>query len=247
VLLARWLRGHWSIEALHWVRDVSFDEDRSQIRTGNGPQIMAALRNLVITALRLAGVTNIAAALRHHARAAQRTSSARAGPPSAHHLDPDELDGDGERESGCSRSRHLRSEPFDIGVDVASADAVAAADVHAAQLAGPDELVDGPPRDLQALGDLGKGEQIRLRHEIHPLGTDAISAAWCRPSEPVCVLPASRPRDCGLQQRAASVPVSDTTHLPCPSVSSGTSRAIRGRSPCSSVGSEALGHDARRR
>jgi len=67
-LLARWLRGHWAIEALHWVRDVSFDEDRSQIRTGNGPQIMAALRNLVITALRLDGVTNIAAALRHHAR-----------------------------------------------------------------------------------------------------------------------------------------------------------------------------------
>ena len=50
------------------VRDVTFDEDRSQIRTSNGPQIMAALRNLVITALRLAGVTNIAAALRHHAR-----------------------------------------------------------------------------------------------------------------------------------------------------------------------------------
>ena len=55
-------------DALHWVRDVSFDEDRSQIRTRNGPQIMAALRNLVITALRLAGTTNIAAALRHHAR-----------------------------------------------------------------------------------------------------------------------------------------------------------------------------------
>jgi predicted transposase YbfD/YdcC len=68
MLLARWLRGHWTIEALHWVRDVTFDEDRSQVRTGNGPQIMAALRNLVITALRLAGVTNIAAALRHHAR-----------------------------------------------------------------------------------------------------------------------------------------------------------------------------------
>ena len=67
-LLARWLRGHWAIEALHWVRDVSFDEDRSQVRTGNGPQIMAALRNLVITALRLDGITNIAAALRHHAR-----------------------------------------------------------------------------------------------------------------------------------------------------------------------------------
>ena len=68
VLLARWLRGHWAIEALHWVRDVSFDEDRSQVRTRNGPQVMAALRNLVITALRLAGITNIAKALRHHAR-----------------------------------------------------------------------------------------------------------------------------------------------------------------------------------
>ena len=54
--LAGWLRGHWRIEnRLHWVRDVTFDEDRSQVRTSNGPQIIAALRNLVITALRLAG------------------------------------------------------------------------------------------------------------------------------------------------------------------------------------------------
>jgi predicted transposase YbfD/YdcC len=72
VLLARWLRGHWAIEALHWVRDVSFDEDRSQVRTSNGPQVMAALRNFVITALRLAGYTNIAAALRRHAREPHR-------------------------------------------------------------------------------------------------------------------------------------------------------------------------------
>jgi predicted transposase YbfD/YdcC len=72
VLLARWLRGHWAIEALHWVRDVSFDEDRSQVHTSNGPQVMAALRNLVITALRLLGITNIAQALRHHARDPQR-------------------------------------------------------------------------------------------------------------------------------------------------------------------------------
>ena len=35
VLLARWLRGHWAIEVLHWVRDVSFDEDRSQVRTAD--------------------------------------------------------------------------------------------------------------------------------------------------------------------------------------------------------------------
>jgi len=73
VLLARWIRGQWSIEnRLHWVRDVSFDEDRSQVRTAHGPQVMAALRNLAITALRLSGATNIAAALRHHARDTSR-------------------------------------------------------------------------------------------------------------------------------------------------------------------------------
>jgi predicted transposase YbfD/YdcC len=67
--LAGYVRGHWSIEnKIHWVRDVTYDEDRSQIRTGTGPQVMAALRNLAISALRLAGVTNIAAATRHHSR-----------------------------------------------------------------------------------------------------------------------------------------------------------------------------------
>ncbi len=72
-LLARWIRGHWSIEnRLHWVRDVSFDEDRSQVRTAHGPHVMAALRNLAITALRLGGATNIAAELRHHARDTRR-------------------------------------------------------------------------------------------------------------------------------------------------------------------------------
>jgi predicted transposase YbfD/YdcC len=71
--LADWIRGHWSIEnKTHWVRDVTYDEDRSQIRTGTGPQVMATLRNTAIGALRLAGVTNIAAAARHHARNANR-------------------------------------------------------------------------------------------------------------------------------------------------------------------------------
>lgn len=66
-LLARW-RGHWDIEnRVHWVRDVTFDEDRSQVRTGSAPQIMAALRNLTISVIRLAGETNIAAALRRYA------------------------------------------------------------------------------------------------------------------------------------------------------------------------------------
>jgi predicted transposase YbfD/YdcC len=67
--LAATIRGHWLIEdQLHWVRDMDWDEDRSQIRTGNGPRVMASLRNLVITILRLAGETSIAAALRYHAR-----------------------------------------------------------------------------------------------------------------------------------------------------------------------------------
>jgi predicted transposase YbfD/YdcC len=71
--LAAWIRGHWQIEnALHWVRDVTFGEDLSQVRTGNGPQVMASLRNLVISLHRLDGATNIAAALRHHARDALR-------------------------------------------------------------------------------------------------------------------------------------------------------------------------------
>ncbi len=62
------LRGHWGIEnKTHWVRDVTFDEDRSQIRTGAAPQVMAATRNLVLALLRRAGHTNIAAALRTYA------------------------------------------------------------------------------------------------------------------------------------------------------------------------------------
>jgi hypothetical protein len=67
------VRGHWGIEnRLHWVRDVTFDEDRCQIRTGAAPQVMAALRNLVIGLFRLSGVRNIAAALRTHAWHAHR-------------------------------------------------------------------------------------------------------------------------------------------------------------------------------
>jgi predicted transposase YbfD/YdcC len=66
--LAAAVRGHWGVEnRLHHVRDVTWDEDRCQIRTGNGPQVMASLRNLAISILRMTGHTNIAAGLRHHA------------------------------------------------------------------------------------------------------------------------------------------------------------------------------------
>ncbi len=67
--LADLIRGHWTIEnGLHWVRDVTFAEDASQLRTGTAPQVMASLRNLVIGALSQAGPVNLAAALRRHAR-----------------------------------------------------------------------------------------------------------------------------------------------------------------------------------
>lgn len=63
------LRRHWAIEnELHWVRDVTFGEDASRIRTGTGPAMMAALRNLAISLARLAGAPNIAAWTRFNAR-----------------------------------------------------------------------------------------------------------------------------------------------------------------------------------
>ncbi len=66
-------RHHWSIEnGLHYVRDVTFDEDRCRIRKHAGAQVMASLRNLAISLLRLAGVVNIAQALRACARNPQR-------------------------------------------------------------------------------------------------------------------------------------------------------------------------------
>jgi predicted transposase YbfD/YdcC len=65
--LAGWIRDHWRIEALHHIRDVTYQKDASQIRTGSGPAVMATLRNLAIGLLKLCGWTNIAAACRHHA------------------------------------------------------------------------------------------------------------------------------------------------------------------------------------
>jgi hypothetical protein len=69
-------RGHWTIEnRLHHVRDTTYDEDRSQIRKRNGPQVMALLRNLAISLLRLARAASIASATRflgRHVEAAAR-------------------------------------------------------------------------------------------------------------------------------------------------------------------------------
>jgi predicted transposase YbfD/YdcC len=71
--LAAWVRSHWEIEnRLHWVRDVTYQEDKSLVRTGNAPRVMTSLRSLAISLLRLDGHTNIAAANRHYARDPQR-------------------------------------------------------------------------------------------------------------------------------------------------------------------------------
>jgi hypothetical protein len=61
-VIADAVRGHWRIESLHWIRDVSFGEDLSQIRSGNGPASMATLRNFAVSRHRLAAATNIAQA-----------------------------------------------------------------------------------------------------------------------------------------------------------------------------------------
>ena len=72
--LAAWVKGHWGIEnQLHWVRDVTYDEDRSQVRTGHAPRVMATFRNTAISLLRMTGWTCIAAGLRHHARHPEQT------------------------------------------------------------------------------------------------------------------------------------------------------------------------------
>jgi predicted transposase YbfD/YdcC len=70
--LARLVRDHWKIETPHHVRDTTFAEDASQLRTGNAPRAMATWRNLAIGALRVAGAKNIAASLRHNAREPRR-------------------------------------------------------------------------------------------------------------------------------------------------------------------------------
>ena len=58
-------RGHWGIEnRSHYVRDVTFDEDRSKVRTKSGPRIMSTLRNLAISVLRFLGHSNIPKATR---------------------------------------------------------------------------------------------------------------------------------------------------------------------------------------
>ncbi|MFE9172707.1 ISAs1 family transposase [Streptomyces kebangsaanensis] len=64
--LAELIRGHWQVEALHHVRDVTFAEDASRVRTGTAPRAVATFRNLAIGLIRQAGWANIATATNHY-------------------------------------------------------------------------------------------------------------------------------------------------------------------------------------
>lgn len=77
--IALGLRDHWKIEnKIHYIRDDLWDEDRSQIHTGHGPENMATLRNAILNRLRATGTTNITEAVRdlsHEPFAARSISS----------------------------------------------------------------------------------------------------------------------------------------------------------------------------
>lgn len=59
------IRSHWEIEnSLHWVKDVTFGEDSSKIRTGDAPQNISTIRNIAINVLRKNSYANLAQAQR---------------------------------------------------------------------------------------------------------------------------------------------------------------------------------------
>jgi predicted transposase YbfD/YdcC len=66
--LAALARGQWAIEAVHWIRDTAYREDHSTGYAGDGPQVMATLRNTAISLLRIAGITKITRTLQAFSR-----------------------------------------------------------------------------------------------------------------------------------------------------------------------------------
>jgi hypothetical protein len=66
--LASIARGQWGIESVHWIRDTAYREDSDTGYPGNGPQVMAALRNTAVSLLHIAGVTEITHTLQDIAR-----------------------------------------------------------------------------------------------------------------------------------------------------------------------------------
>ena len=70
--LAGYVREQWPVESLHWLRGTLYQEDKSRVRTRSGPRVMAALRNLAIGALRIAGRIDVTEATRWAGRSMDR-------------------------------------------------------------------------------------------------------------------------------------------------------------------------------
>jgi hypothetical protein len=68
--LARLAREHWTIEAHHHIRDMTFSEDTAS-RTGSGPANLATIRAAIITAIKDAGYLHIPEGRRDHTTAAE--------------------------------------------------------------------------------------------------------------------------------------------------------------------------------
>ncbi|MGH3901595.1 MAG: ISAs1 family transposase [Pseudonocardiaceae bacterium] len=71
--IAGLVREHWGIESLHWLRDTVYREDHSTARTGSGPRVMAALRNLAVGAIHLIGRRDITETIRWTTRVMDRS------------------------------------------------------------------------------------------------------------------------------------------------------------------------------
>jgi predicted transposase YbfD/YdcC len=69
--LARLVREHWSVEAHHHVRDVTFGEDSATSRTGNGPANLATIRAAIIAAIKDAGYLHVPEGRRDHTTPAE--------------------------------------------------------------------------------------------------------------------------------------------------------------------------------
>ncbi|SRR5208283_4852274 len=67
-VLAHITRGQWGIESVHWLRDTAWREDQNTGYAGNGPHVMASLRNIAVSLLHLAGITEILRTLQANCR-----------------------------------------------------------------------------------------------------------------------------------------------------------------------------------
>ena len=62
-------RGHWTIEnSCHYILDWNYDEDRSRIRTGHGPENITRLRRFAIGVIKSKGVRSVAQKMRELTR-----------------------------------------------------------------------------------------------------------------------------------------------------------------------------------